>query len=77
MSGTSVPYLPQPPAPFTAPVTGSFEQRLAQMAEAINGKVSAGHPPAWTWVGLIDANGVLWKLTVDTSGALHTAQVPR
>ncbi len=70
--------LARPPAPFSAPVSGTIDQKLAQIAlEAINSKVSITHPPAYKFMGLISPNGTLWRITVDDAGALHTSVVER
>jgi hypothetical protein len=69
--------LPRPPAPFSAPTSGTIDQKLAEIANAINGKASATHPPAYQFMGLVSPNGTLWRITVDDSGVLHTSVVPR
>jgi hypothetical protein len=67
-----------PPAPFSAPTSGTIDQRLADMAAAINRKADAGiQGPAFHFVALIDTTGQTWKVTVDSAGALHTELVPR
>jgi hypothetical protein len=70
-----MPTLRHPAAPFAAPTGGDLDVRLAAIAAAINTKASATTPPAWPFIGLIDANGQLWKVSVDTSGALTTEAV--
>lgn len=66
------------PVPFTAPLTGSLDQRLADIAAAINRKADAGIAgPAYHFIGLIDETGATWRLTIDATGALHTELVPR
>jgi hypothetical protein len=66
------------PAPFTAPTGGDIDVRLAAIAAAINTKANAGGAgPAYHFIGLIDATGQTWRLTVDATGALHTELVPR
>jgi hypothetical protein len=66
-----------PPAPFSAPTTGDINQRLAEVANAINAKASATVPTAFKFLGLIDSTGQTWKVTIDTAGVLHTEVVPR
>jgi hypothetical protein len=66
-----------PPAPFTAPTTGDINQRLAEVANAINAKASATVPTAYKFLGLISPNGTTWKVSIDDAGALHTEAVPR
>jgi hypothetical protein len=72
-----MPTLRHAPAPFTAPTSGDLEQRLAQIAEALNGKASATTPPAWPFIGLRSADGTMWKISVDNTGAIHSEAVPR
>jgi hypothetical protein len=69
--------LRHPPAPFTAPASGSLEQRLAAVADAINGKASALVAPAYPSLALISQDGKTWALTVDNAGTLHIDMVPR
>ena len=66
-----------PPAPFVAPVSGDIVQRLSQVAEAINKKADVTAEPTYSAVLLVASNGSVWRLTVDSAGALHTASVPR
>ena len=69
-----------PPAPFTAPVSGSIEQRLAAVADAINSKASAAVAPAYHSLALISADGTTWAITVENVGGvgvLHIDMVPR
>lgn len=65
-----------PPAPFMAPVSGSIEQRLAQMAAAINQKADA-QTPVFAWVKLVSPNGTTYAVSVDDTGNLHTTEVLR
>jgi hypothetical protein len=67
-----------PPAPFTAPVSGNLEQRLAAIADALNKKADAGvQGPAYHFIALISPNGSTYRILVDDAGALHTEIVPR
>jgi hypothetical protein len=66
------------PAPFIAPVSGSLDQRLAQMADAINRKADAGGATtAVPFVGIRSPDGTTWRLMVDDTGVVHTQAVPR
>ena len=65
-----------PPAPFVAPVSGNIDQRLAQIADAINQKADR-NTPVFYWVKLISADGTTWALSVDNGGNLHTTKVLR
>lgn len=62
------------PAPFVAPVTGDIDQRLAEIANAINEKADR-NTPVFYWVRLIAPNGGTWAVSVDDIGNLHTTQV--
>ena len=72
-----MPTLRHAPAPFTAPTSGDIDQRLAAIADALNGKASATSPPAWPFIGLRSPDGTMWKISVDDTGFIHTAAVPR
>jgi hypothetical protein len=61
-----------PPAPFVAPVSGTLEQRLAQIADAINSKASTGAVASFTTVAIGGVGGPTW-----TSGtAVPSAVAP-
>lgn len=67
-----------PPAPFTAPISGDIDQRLADIAAALNRKADAGvQGPAFHFLALIAPDGSTWRIEIDTAGALHTSVVPR
>jgi hypothetical protein len=66
---------PRPPAPFIAPVAGDMDQRLAQVAQAINRKADATTVPSFSAIILRAPNGSSWQLSVDNTGALSTAVV--
>jgi hypothetical protein len=72
-----VAHLRHPAAPFVAPLSGDINQRLAQVADALNRKADANGASVFPYIGLTDSSGQTWKVTVDTSGALHTEVVPR
>ncbi len=67
-----------PPAPFTAPVNGTIEERLALMASEINRKADQGvQGTAQHFLALIAPDGSTWRIEIDTAGVLHTTVVPR
>jgi hypothetical protein len=72
-----VAHLRHPAAPFVAPLSGDINQRLAQVADALNRKADANGATVFPYIGLTAPDGSTWKITVDTSGVLHTEQVPR
>ncbi len=67
-----------PPAPFTAPVNGTIEERLTLIAQAINRKADAGvQGPAQHFLALIAPDGSTWRIEISTAGVLTTSVVPR
>ena len=67
-----------PPAPFTAPVNGSIEERLTLIAEAINRKADMGiQGTAQHFLALISPNGTTYRIEIDNAGVLHQTAVPR
>ena len=67
-----------PPAPFTAPVNGTIEERLTLIAEAINRKADQGvQGTAQQFLALISPNGTTWRIEIDNAGVLHQTVVPR
>jgi hypothetical protein len=67
----------QPPAPVIAPVSGTPEQRLQQLADAISRKQDRTTEPVYASVMLLAPNGAAWRLSVDNTGALSTSVVTR
>jgi hypothetical protein len=67
----------QPPAPFVAPLSGDLNQRMAQVADALNRKADANGASVFPMIGLSSPDGTTWKLSVDDAGALHIEAVPR
>jgi hypothetical protein len=65
------------PAPQQVPLVGSITDRLSALAAAISRKADNTLEPTYAAVMLSAPDGSTWKLTVDATGALHTAQVPR
>jgi hypothetical protein len=72
-----VAHLRHPAAPFVAPLSGDINQRLAQVADALNRKADANGATVFPYIGLSAPDGSTWKLSVDNAGAVHTEQVPR
>jgi hypothetical protein len=54
-----------------------MDQRLAMVADALSRKADATSIPTYNAVMLIAPNGSAWRLSVDNTGALSTAAVPR
>ena len=69
----------KPAAPFMAPTSGPLIQQMALVANAINRKadIATGGPPTFHAIILVDPTGQNWQVTVNASGALVTAAVPR
>lgn len=66
-----------PPAPFVAPVTGDLEQRLSQVAGAINRKADITSTPTYSSIHLIAPDRSVWMVSVTTTGTLTVTQMPR
>jgi hypothetical protein len=66
-----------PAAPFIAPYSGDLDQRLALLADALSRKADTTSIPTYSAVMLIAPDGSAWRLSVDATGALSTAAVPR
>jgi hypothetical protein len=72
-----VAHLRHPAAPFVAPLSGDINQRLAQVADALNRKADANGASVFPMIGLSSPDGTTWKLSVDNTGALSIVAVPR
>jgi len=70
------PYHPAPP--YQAPMGGSLDERLANMAAAISRKADQGvQGTAQHFLALIDPSGQTWRIEITTAGVLVTSLVPR
>ncbi len=70
--------LSHPVPPFTAPMVGTIDERLAAVAAAINRKADAGvQNAAYHFIALIDPSGQTWRVSVSNTGTLVTELVPR
>ena len=67
----------RPPAPFPQQVTGDPRDQMRQIADALSRKADINGIPAFTAILLTDPDGIVWRVTVATNGALQTVQVPR
>jgi hypothetical protein len=65
----------QPAAPYRAPEGGTIEQRLADIAEAINGKADRVGTPNFTAITLHGENGTDYLIYVDAAGTLRCEPV--
>jgi hypothetical protein len=72
-----VAHLRHPAAPFVAPLSGDINQRLAQVADALNRKADANGATVFPFIGLSAPDGSTWKISVTAAGVLQTEQVPR
>jgi hypothetical protein len=50
---------------------------MRQIADALSRKADINGIPAFTAILLTDPDGIVWRVTVATNGALQTVQVPR
>jgi hypothetical protein len=70
------PYHPVPP--FQAPLSGTLEERLANMATEINRKADQGvQGTAYPFIALTSPNGQTWRVEVTDAGVLVQTLVPR
>jgi len=67
--------VPYPPAPFTSSTSGDFNQRLAQVADAINRKADTTATPSFSSIILQAPDRSTWRVSVTAAGALVTEQV--
>lgn len=65
------------PAPFPTNLTGDPSDQMRRLADAISRKADLNGVPAFTAIILTDTDGIQWRVTVATNGALQTAQVAR
>lgn len=73
----AVPVVRHSPAPFSAPTSGDLEQRLSQIVGMVNSVRSIAVAPTVTSITMTDPTGQAWSITIDSTGALHTALIPR
>lgn len=73
----AAPVIRHSPAPFTAPTSGDLEQRLAQIVGYINSVRSVAIRPTVAALTMTDETGQSWSVTIDSTGALSTALIPR
>jgi hypothetical protein len=64
-----------PPAPFVAPVGGDIDQRLAQIATAINTKADSTATPVFSAVQFRATDGSTWQLRISPTGTILIDQV--
>ena len=64
-----------PPAPFQAPVGGDIDQKLAQIATALNGKADSTTTPVFSAVQFQATDGSVWQLKISPTGTLLIDQV--
>lgn len=65
------------PAPYTSPLSGSIDQRLAQLVDYINSVRSIAVSPTVSRLTMVDELGQSWSVTIDSAGAFHTSLIPR
>lgn len=67
----------RPPQPLVPALTGSPDQRMTQLAQAISRKADATSEPVYSAVHLIAPGGAVWRVAVSDAGALAITVVPR
>jgi hypothetical protein len=66
-----------PPQSFTPPTSGSLEQRVRIIGEALSRKADLSLEPVYSAVLLVAPGGATWRLSVDDTGAVSTVVVAR
>jgi hypothetical protein len=66
-----------PPAPFVPPQTGSLDQRVNLIAQAMTRKADAVSEPVYSAVLLVSPGGTTYRLSVTAAGALQVDAVAR
>ena len=64
-----------PPAPYVAPTNGTVEERLADIARAINGKADRVGIPNVTALQMTSESGLPFLIYVDSAGTLRCVPV--
>jgi hypothetical protein len=64
-----------PAAPFIAPAAGDLDQRLGQVADAINRKADSTTVPTFEAVRFRATDGSTWQLRISPTGTLILDQV--
>lgn len=65
----------QPPAPFRPATGGSVEQRISDLADAINRKADTRGVPNFTAINLTGEDGKPYLIYVDAAGTLRCVPV--
>lgn len=60
---------------YVAAMGGTVDERLAQMADAINRKADSNSSPVFVNIVLISPNKTRWLVSVDDTGALVTEEI--
>jgi hypothetical protein len=68
---------PFAPARTIIPTTGSLESRVRVLTDAVSKKADQTAQPMFNSVLLQAPGGAVWRVSVDDTGALQTAVVPR
>jgi hypothetical protein len=67
----------RPPAPFPPQLTGDPRDQMRQLADALSHKADLTSEPTYSAVLLIAPDRSVWRVSVDSGGALSTTVVPR
>jgi len=62
---------------FTPPTSGTVEQRIRVLADALSRKADQTLEPVYSAVLLMAPGGAVYRLSVDDTGLLTTAAVAR
>lgn len=66
----------RPPSPLQTQTSGSIEQHVRLLADAINRKADITVTPTFAAVLLMAPSGRIWRLTVDDAGVISTELLP-
>ena len=66
-----------PVAPTIPALVGSVPNQLRVLADAVSRKADVTSEPFYSAVMLQAPDGSVWRVAIDDTGALITAQVPR
>lgn len=73
----AVPVIRHSPSPYATPTSGDLDQRLSQIVGYINSLRSVATSHSFTSITMTDELGQPWSITIDSTGGLHTALIPR
>jgi hypothetical protein len=67
----------RPPAPISSALTGSPQDQMRQIADAISRKADATLEPTYTAILLLAPGGATYRVGINDAGGLVVTAVPR